>query len=192
MNLAFLAVFMTVDNASTPWHPQFFRPVTFASWRLTQDSPMLYPRHDGVRISEPREPSLCCSSLHVHHFGYPATPSLGAELGFRHVTSCCEVARPCSKVLVKREKFSHLTICTFRVGTVSVLFSLPCPYLLKLDLEFQVHVHSEVLNGSWRWYNGLSFHDRSTAQCVQGRDLSTDVFRRGNSASGRPHWSGSF
>ena len=31
INLVLLAVFMTVGNANTSWHPQFFSPVTFES-----------------------------------------------------------------------------------------------------------------------------------------------------------------
>ena len=58
IRMVLLAVFMTVDNAGTPWHPQFFRSVTFKSQRLTQDSHMVYPRHSDVRIGEPREPAL--------------------------------------------------------------------------------------------------------------------------------------
>ena len=42
----------------------------------------------------------------------------------------------------------HLAICTIRVGTDRVLFSLLCAYLVELELEIQFHVHSEDLDGS--------------------------------------------
>ena len=52
------SVFLTVPDADTPWHPQFFCPVIFESQRSTYDSPMVYPnhalRHGDVRIGEPR------------------------------------------------------------------------------------------------------------------------------------------
>ena len=91
----------------------------------------------------------------------------------------------------EREKFSHLTICTIRVGTDSVLFSLPCPSLSKLELEFQVHVHSEALDGSWRWYTAYLFTPEHCVvfEVVGYRRTYIDVV---NSPSGRPHWSGSF
>ena len=49
---------MTVPDAGTLWHPQFFCPVIFESQRSTYDSPMVYPNHalwhGDVRIGEPR------------------------------------------------------------------------------------------------------------------------------------------
>ena len=117
----------------------------------------------------------------------------------------------------ERGKCSLLTICTIRVGTHSVLFSLPCTYLVELELEYQVHVHSEALvrvcwrlSWCWRWYSsmisrftvisklwtglavahGLSFHSGALRR-GRGRGISPDVKRRGNSPTGRPHWSGS-
>ena len=52
-----LAVFVTIGDADTPWHPQVLNPVTFESQRLTKDSPMVYPshalRHGDVRTGEP-------------------------------------------------------------------------------------------------------------------------------------------
>ena len=54
------SVFMTVGDAKTPWHPQFFSAATFESQRLTQDCTTIDPshglRHCDVRIGQPREP----------------------------------------------------------------------------------------------------------------------------------------
>ena len=38
IHLVLRAVLMTVRDDDTPWHPQFFSPVTFESQRLTEDT----------------------------------------------------------------------------------------------------------------------------------------------------------
>ena len=53
INLVLLAVFMTVGNANTSWHPQFFSPVTFESMRLTTHDAMV-DASDGVRHGDVR------------------------------------------------------------------------------------------------------------------------------------------
>ena len=45
VHLVLLAVFMTVEDAGTPWSPQFFNSSTFESQRLTDDSPMVDQSH---------------------------------------------------------------------------------------------------------------------------------------------------
>ena len=44
INLVLLAVIMTVGNANTSWHPQFFSAVTFESQRLTEGGATVDPR----------------------------------------------------------------------------------------------------------------------------------------------------
>ena len=71
------SVFMTVGDADTPWHPQFFGAVTFESLRLTENGATVDPsdglRHGDVRIGDPREPVFRFSSclLLVHHVACP-------------------------------------------------------------------------------------------------------------------------
>ena len=71
------SVFRTVDDADTPWYPQFFYVVTFESQCSTKDGPTIGPsrglRHGYVRIDESRDPALLFSSrlLLVHHVAFP-------------------------------------------------------------------------------------------------------------------------
>ena len=56
------SVFMTVGDADTPGHPEFFSAVTFESQRLTKDGATVDRSHDtqhgDVRIGEPRETNI--------------------------------------------------------------------------------------------------------------------------------------
>ena len=67
------SVFMTVGDADTPWHPQFFSAATFESQCLTQDSTTIDLSH-GPRLEEElvahfvilpiyHEGGLCCVKL---------------------------------------------------------------------------------------------------------------------------------
>ena len=138
---------------------------------MTHDSHMVYPRHRDVRIGEPREPALLLQPrlLLVHSVVHPATPSFWGRAGPQTSpqTSCCEVARPGFKVLVR-----HLLIAVY----------------------FFAGARARVLvSRSLRWFglqlalaHGLSFHSGAMRR-VRGRGIFTVVF-----ASGRPHWRGSF
>ena len=83
------AVFMTVGNAFTSWHPQFFSAATLECKRFTKDSATADTsdgrRHGDVRIGEPGDPTLRFSSrlLFVHKIVYPCMSSLSSGLGFR-------------------------------------------------------------------------------------------------------------
>ena len=59
-------------------------------------------------------------------------------------------------------------------------FSWPCTYLVELELEFPVRVHSEALNGSWRWYTAYPFTPVNCVvfEVVVCRRTCTDVVIR--------------
>ena len=107
------SVFVTVGDADTPWHPQFFTAVTFESLRLTENGatvdPSDGPRHGDVRIGEPREPVFRFSSRLrlVHHVACPGMSLLCAGLGFPHETTICSVSaisQQCGTVLMLQHR----------------------------------------------------------------------------------------
>ena len=79
-----LSVLLTVGDADTLWHPQFFSAITFESQRMSEDGatadPSDGPPHGDVQIGEPCNTILRSSSrlLLVHHAAYPGMSSLGA------------------------------------------------------------------------------------------------------------------
>ena len=78
-------------------------------------------------------------------------------------------------VLVNARSFSHLTICTIRVGTDSVLFSLQCTCLVELELEFRVQVFPEGSDSSWHYFTAASLF--TPEHCVV---FEAVVYRRAN------------
>ena len=117
---------------------------------------------------------------------------------FRSVIFCSVTALCCSHgtvmfefVLVNARSFSHLTICTIRVGTDSVLFSLQCTCLVELELEFQIQVFPEGLDSSWHSFTAASLSLRNIAWCSRPWFFDGRISTK-NSPIGRPHWSGSF
>ena len=96
---------MTVDNAGTPWHPQFFRPVTFESQRLTHDSHMFTHGTVMFELASLVNQHFCQShaySLFTMSFTLPYHRLV--QLSFRHVVTVFQG-------IGERKKFSHLTIC---------------------------------------------------------------------------------
>ena len=77
---------MTVGDADTFWHPQFFSTVTLEFRRLTEGGATVDRSHDiqhgYVRIGGPHEPGLLFSPrlLLVHNVVRPGMSSLGAGL----------------------------------------------------------------------------------------------------------------